>query len=259
MNVAATVALVTGATRLQGIGAAICRALAKGGADVAFSHWRPYDAAFPWSGAPTEPEELERELNASGVRATAIECDLSDSGGPGRLLDAAEERLGPLSILVNNAAYSTHDGYERLDAATIDAHYAVNMRGTMLLTAAFSRRFVTEEGRFGRIISMTSGQGLGPMPEELAYGATKGAIEAFTRSLAPAVAAKGITVNAVNPGPTDSGWISAELREVLLPMFPMGRLGTPEDAARLVAWLAGPEAGWVTGQVISSEGGFFRG
>jgi 3-oxoacyl-[acyl-carrier protein] reductase len=96
------------------------------------------------------------------------------------------------------------------------------------------------------------------MPDELSYGATKGAIEAFTRSLAPAVATKGITVNAVNPGPTDSGWISAELREILLPNFPMGRIGTPDDAARLVAWLASPEAGWVTGQVINSEGGFIR-
>ena len=258
MALAGAVALVTGATRLPGIGAAICRALATRGADVAFSHWRPYDAAFPWSGAASEPEALERELRESGVRATGIEGDLSDPEAPAWLLDAAEERLGPLSILVNNAAYSTTDGYERLDAATIDAHYAVNMRGAMLLAAAFARRFAPGEGRFGRIINLTSGQGLGPMPEELAYGATKGAIEAFTRSLAPAVAAKGIAVNAVNPGPTDSGWISAELREILLPKFPMGRLGTPADAARLVAWLAGPEAGWVTGQVINSEGGFVR-
>jgi 3-oxoacyl-[acyl-carrier protein] reductase len=147
-----------------------------------------------------------------------------------------------------------NDGFERLDAATIDVHYAVNMRAAMLLAAEFARRFSAGEG--GRIINITSGQGLGPMPEELAYGATKGAIEAFTRSLAPAVAPKGITVNAVDPGPTDSGWITPELRDVLLPRFPMGRLGTPADAARLVAWLASPDGGWVTGQVIHSRGGF---
>src|SRR5688500_15291157 len=251
------VALVTGASRLRGIGAAICRALAARGADVAFSHWRQYDAAFPWSGAPSEPGDLARELVMLGVRTAAIESDLGDVGAEVRLLDEAEARLGPISILINNAACSTNDGFERLDAATIDAHYAVNMRAAMLLAAEFARRFAAGDG--GRIINITSGQGLGPMPDELAYGATKGAIEAFTRSLAPAVAVKGITVNAVNPGPTDSGWISPELRDVLLPRFPMGRLGLPADAARLVAWLASPDAGWVTGQVIHSEGGFNRG
>lgn len=250
------VALVTGASRLQGIGAAICRALAVRGSDVAFSHWRPYDAAFPWSGAPSEPDDLQRELRALGVRAVAIECDLSDAGAAEWLLDEVESRLGPIGILVNNAAYSMNDGVELLDAATIDAHYAVNMRAAMLLAAEFARRFAADDG--GRIITITSGQGLGPMPNELAYGATKGAMEAFTRCLAPAVAAKRITVNAVNPGPTDSGWISSDLRDVLLPRFPMGRLGMPDDAARLVAWLASPEAGWVTGQVIHSEGGFIR-
>jgi len=250
------IALVTGASRLQGIGAAIARALAARGADVAFSHWRPYDAAFPWSGTPAEPEDLERELSTLGIRAAAIECDITVEGAPGRLLDAVASRLGPVDVLVNNAAYSTNDGYERLDGATLDAHYAVNMRGAMLLTVEFARRFTAGEG--GRIINLTSGQSQGPMPDELAYGATKGAIEAFTRSLAPAVAAKGITVNALNPGPTDSGWISPDLREELLPLFPMGRIGTPDDAARLVAWLASPEAGWVTGQVVHSEGGFFR-
>jgi 3-oxoacyl-[acyl-carrier protein] reductase len=249
------VALVTGASRLGGIGAAICRALAARGAGVAFSHWQPYDAAFPWAGGASEPEELETALIAVGVRAAAIACDLSDPESPERLLADTEDRLGPVSILVNNAAYSTNDGYDRLDAASLDAHYAVNVRGTMLLSVAFARRF---SGEHGRIISLTSGQSLGPMPNELAYAASKGAIEAFTCSLAPAVAPKGITVNAVNPGPTDSGWITPELREELLPLFPAGRLGTPEDAARLIAWLASPDAAWITGQVIHSEGGFLH-
>jgi 3-oxoacyl-[acyl-carrier protein] reductase len=187
----------------------------------------------------------------------AIECDLSNPGAEVRLLDEIESRLGPLSILINNAAYSTNDGYERLDAATIDAHCAVNMRTAMPLAAQFARRFAADDG--GRIINITSGRGLGPMSDELACGATKGAIKAFTRGVAPAVAPKGITVNAVNPGPTDSGWITPQVRDVLLPRFPMGRWGTPIDVARLVAWLASPDAGWVTGQVIHSEGRFIRG
>lgn len=253
------VALVTGATRLQGIGAAIARKLASQGVEVAFSHWRPYDAEFPWAGADDEPQVLAHELWAAGVRAAAIEANLAEPDAPRSLLDAVEAQLGPVSILINNAAHSTDDGYLALDAATLDAHYAVNMRATLLLSVEFARRFSGEGGRYGRIVSMTSGQGLGPMPDELAYGATKGAIEAFTRSLAPAVMAKGITVNAVNPGPTDTGWIPPELRDVILANSPAGRIGAPEDAARLVAWLAGPDAGWVTGQVISSEGGLWRG
>jgi 3-oxoacyl-[acyl-carrier protein] reductase len=96
------------------------------------------------------------------------------------------------------------------------------------------------------------------MEDELAYAMTKGAIEAFTKSLAAGVGHKGITVNAVNPGPTDTGWMTEELKRELLPKFPFGRLGQPEDAGRLVAFLAGDEAAWITGQTIHSEGGFVR-
>jgi 3-oxoacyl-[acyl-carrier protein] reductase len=97
------------------------------------------------------------------------------------------------------------------------------------------------------------------MPTELAYAASKGAVEAFTRSLAAGIAHLGITVNAVNPGPTDTGWIDESLAAQLLPLFPFGRIGQPEDIARLVAFLASDEGGWITGQVIHSEGGFLRG
>ena len=94
------------------------------------------------------------------------------------------------------------------------------------------------------------------MPGELAYAASKGAIAAFTRSLSAEVGLLGITVNAVNPGPTDTGWMTQELRATLLPRFALGRVGLPEDAARLVAWLATDEAAWITGQIIDSAGGF---
>lgn len=240
------VAMVTGAGRCRGIGAAICKALAEEGADVFFTHWKEGN----------EPEGLLEELRGVGVRAETMEVDLSLLESPERLLDMVAARLGQPSVLVNNAAYSTRDGYEALDAASLDAHYAVNLRATALLSVGFARRFGGGSG--GRIVNLTSGQSLGPMPGELAYAATKGAIEAFTLSLAVEVGQKGITVNAVNPGPTDTGWMADELRQELSGRFPTGRVGEPEDAARLVAFLASEEAAWITGQVIHSEGGFLR-
>lgn len=250
------VAVVTGVGRRRGIGSAVCRALAARGADVALSYWKPYDRGMPWDPDEDEPRMLVGELTGAGVRAEAVEVDLSLAGSPGVLLDAVEERLGAPSILVNVAAHSVNDGYEILDAQTLDAHYAVNVRAMALLSVLFARRYPGGPG--GRIVNFSSGQSLGPMEDELAYGMTKGAIEAFTKSLAAGVGHKGITVNAVNPGPTDTGWISQELKRELLPKFPFGRLGQPEDAARLVAFLAGDEAAWITGQTIHSEGGFVR-
>jgi 3-oxoacyl-[acyl-carrier protein] reductase len=250
------VAVVTGVGRRRGIGSAVCRALAARGADVAFSYWKPYDRGMPWDPDEDEPRLLAEELGDAGVRAEAFEVDLSLAASPKRLLDAAGSGLGTPSILVNAAAHSTRDGYEGLDAETIDAHHAVNVRAMALLSVLFARRYPGGPG--GRIVNFSSGQSLGPMEDELAYGMTKGAIEAFTRSLAAGVGHKGITVNAVNPGPTDTGWVSEELGRELASKFPAGRIGQPEDAARLVAFLAGDEAAWITGQTIHSEGGFVR-
>jgi 3-oxoacyl-[acyl-carrier protein] reductase len=250
------VALVTGVGRRRGIGSAVCRTLASRGADVVFSYWRAYDSGSPWASEEDEPQALLGELRASGVRAEGVEVDLSPPDSAWRLLDAAERAIGRPSILVNVAAYSRRDGFEELDAETLDAHYAVNVRAMALLSVGFARRYPGGPG--GRIVNFSSGQSLGPMPQELAYVSTKGAIEAFTRTLAAEVGHKGITVNAVNPGPTDTGWISNELEQDLIGRFSLGRIGQPEDAARLVAFLASDEAAWITGQIINSEGGFVR-
>jgi 3-oxoacyl-[acyl-carrier protein] reductase len=249
-------ALVTGVGRRRGIGSAVCLALASRGVDVVLSFWKAYDREMPWASDEDEPEALLGQLRAAGVRAEGIEMDLSRFDSARLLLDATEERLGRPSILVNTAAYSTRDGFETLDAEALDAHYAVNVRAMALLSVGFARRYPGGSG--GRIVNFSSGQSLGPMPGELAYVATKGAIEAFTRTLAAEVGNKGITVNAVNPGPTDTGWMTEELKREIAPRFPSGRIGQPEDAAKLVAFLAGDEAAWITGQVIHSEGGFLR-
>ena len=160
------------------------------------------------------------------------------------------------AILINNAAHSTRDGYQRLDGATLDAHYAVNLRAMALLAVEFVRRYGGYTAR--RIINLSSGQSHGLMLEELAYVATKGAIEAFTLSLSAEVAPLGITVNAVNPGPTDTGWMTEELKKALLPKMLLGRLSQPADAARLIGFLASDAGAWITGQTIHSEGGFLR-
>ncbi len=250
------VALVTGVGRKRAIASAVCRALASRGADIVFSYWRAYEHETPWASGEDEVGSLLGELRAAGVEAEGVELDLSLPDSAWRLLDGAEEALGRPSILVNVAAYSVRDGFEELSAETLDAHYAVNVRAMALLSVEFARRYPGGPG--GRIVNFSSGQSLGPMPGELAYIMTKGAIEAFTRTLAVEVGRKGITVNAVNPGPTDTGWISGALERELLPKFPPGRIGQPEDAARLVAFLASDEAAWISGQTIHSEGGFFR-
>lgn len=250
---AGRIALVTGATRTAGIGAAICAALARNGADIAFTHFTSYDAEM-YESDTGDPARIEAGLRELGVRVASIPIDLAAADAATRLLDEVEARLGPVTILVNNAAYSTRDGYEKLDAASLDRHYAVNLRTTALLSVHFARRFRADVG--GRIINLVSGQNMGPMPEELAYVASKGAIAAFSRTLAAELAPRNITVNAVNPGVTDTGWITPELRADLLPRMPRGRFGEPADAARLIAWLASDDATWVTGQLLNSTGGW---
>lgn len=247
------IALVTGASRRQGIGAAVARELASAGAGIFITYYRPYDASMPWGSDAEEPATLLAEMRAAGVRAAGLEADLSRPEVAAALFDRVEAELGPVSILVNNAAYSTRGGIEELTAAELDRHYAVNVRAMALLCREFALRFDRPPGR---IVNLTSGQGLGPMADELAYAASKGAVEAFTVSLSAALAPRGITVNAVDPGATDTGWMTPELKEELAGRAPMGRLGEPADAARLIRFLVSPAGGWITGQILHSRGGF---
>lgn len=251
LDLTGRVALITGASRLVGIGAAVARAFAGAGADIAFTHWTPYDFASYGTEA-SEPDQLAQELQGMGVRVAAIEMDLSAPKAASRLMDFVQERLGPLHILVNNAAVSHHDDALSITAESLDQHYAVNVRGTATLSAEFACRFTDDSS--GRIINMTSGQDVGPMPNELSYATTKGAIEALTVSSAPTLARRGITVNAVDPGGTDTGWMTEDQKRGIAAEMAFGRVGQPEDAARLILFLASDAGRWITGQVIHSRG-----
>lgn len=253
-------ALVTGASRRGGIGYAVARRLAAYGAGVCLHHHVPHDAAQPWGADPGGPEAVAggvREVAVPGAVVAHGPADLARPDAPARLVDRAAEALGGrLDILVANHALSGSDG--TLDAAMLDAHWAVNTRSVILLAQAYARRR-TAGLPGGRIVLMTSGQDLGDgMPEELAYGLAKGALASATRSLATTFAAAGVTVNTVNPGPVDTGYADGALGERVARGFPGGQWGAPDDPARLIAWLATDEAGWITGQVINSEGGFRR-
>lgn len=245
------IALVTGASRRHGIGAAIARAFAGAGHDIFLTYYQPYDATMPWGADNGAPQTLLAELREIGVRAAGMELDLSQPQAAAALFDQVEATLGHAAILVNNATHSEPGGIDALTAEHLDAHYAVNVRAMALLCAEFARRF---QGSWGRIINLSSGQGLGPMADELAYAATKGAVEAFTVSVSAALAPRGITVNAVDPGATDTGWMEPEFKARLEAAAPMGRVGQPDDAARLIRFLASEEAGWITGQIIHSRG-----
>lgn len=252
-----TIALVTGASRKIGIGAEIARELARGEASVFITYFCPYDHETGLASEWDEPQGLLTELRQYGCQAEGLEADLSNPETPKQLFDAVEASLGPVSILVNNATYSMPDGIEYVTADGLDKHYAVNIRAMALLCAEFVRRYKAHLSHhdYGRIINLSSGQSLGPMAGELAYAATKGAVEAFTVSLSAEVGSLGITVNAVDPGITDTGWISSELKAKWAGESPMGRVGKPEDAARLIRFLASAQSGWITGQVLHSRGG----
>lgn len=248
----APLALVTGVSRARGIGAAICREFVRRGHSVFFTHWTPFDETNGYA-LDGGPERILAELQKDGW-AECSSFDLTEPGSAVRLLDRVEERMGTPAILVSNAAYWEASNFRSINSSVLDAHMDVNVRATILLSAEFIRR---REGQgFGRVISMVSGNDHGGEVDNLAYGATKGAVSAMTRYLALEAAPLGITVNAIDPGPTDTGWMDTVLQREILAATPMGRIGQPEDAAHLVGFLASEESGWVTGQVIRSDGGF---
>jgi len=260
------VAMITGVSRRAGIGYAIARRLAAQGASLVLHHFVPHDRDQPWGADPGGLEAVIGGVTEALADPDAAvwhqEADLSDPDAPARLIESAAATSRFLDILVCNHARSGGDGpLGTLTAGMLDAHWAVNTRASILLAQAFAGQH-DDSRPGGRIVFMTSGQDLGPMTGEVAYAASKAALASITITLADQLADRGITLNTVNPGPVDTGYAAfagqPDVYEVVRRHFPGGRWGTPDDPARLIAWLVTDEAAWITGQVINSEGGFRR-
>ncbi len=253
----ARIAVVTGVSRRAGIGFAIAQRLLADGLSVMIHSWTAHDAAASHGAEPGGMAAVIEALGGLGPRLAHLEADFEDPDAPRRAVALAAETFGAIDVLVANHAHSSAQTLERLSAAELDRAWAINARAVALLVQAYGACH-DETRADGRVVLFTSGQHLGPMAAELPYAISKGAVHQMTASLADALADRAITVNAINPGPVDTGWASAELREQLGRRFPSGRWGRPDDIAAVVAWLVSRDAAWVTGQVIDAEGGFRR-
>ena len=237
------VALVTGASR--GIGAAIAQRLASDGFTVIVN--------YAENAAPAEA--LVRTIEQAGGHALAAKADVSDAADVRRLFDAAETAFGGVDVLVNNAGILSLASIADADDASFDRQIAVNLKGTFNTL----REAATRLRAGGRIINFSSSVVALLQPTYAVYAATKAGVEAMTSVFAKELRGRDITVNAVAPGPTATDLFlkgkPQEVVERLAKLAPLERLGQPEDIAHTVAFLAGPDGGWVNGQVLRANGG----
>jgi 3-oxoacyl-[acyl-carrier protein] reductase len=255
------IVLVKGAN--HGIGAATARAFAAQGAKVAVHYLeKPADTdkdpireilhQIPGREAA---EALVTEIREAGGEAAAVPADLSVPDAVPGVLDRAEGVFGVVEVIVNNAAHcELPDNILEADPGVFDRHFAVNARAAVLLISEFARRFNRAKLKDGHVINIST-DAAQAFATQISYGASKAALEAYTRSIAWELGPLGITVNAVAPGPVQTGYITPQLETVLLPNIPLRRIGRPEDIADAVIFLASRQARLITGQVIRVCGG----
>jgi 3-oxoacyl-[acyl-carrier protein] reductase len=244
------IVLITGASRAIGIGASIAEELAKSGWDIALTYWQPYDASMPWGSEPEEVKLLCQKLDRLGARSTAIEADLSLNDSAVRIFDLVERDLGNITAMVLSHCHSVDSDILSTSIDSFDLHFAVNARATWLLVKEFGNRFGGEFGS-GRIISITSDHTAGNLP----YGASKGAMDRIVLAAASEFRSRGIAANVINPGATDTGWMSETLKTEVQSRTLLNRVGMPQDCANLVKFLCSQAGGWINGQLLYSNGG----
>jgi len=239
----AQIAIVTGASR--GIGAAVARRLAKDGFAVAVNY----------ASSSNEADALVAELTAAGTRAIAIKADVSNADDVRRMFEVTEQQLGKIDVLVNNAGVLKPMPLADTSDALYDHNFDINVRGAFNTLREAAAR-MNDGGRVVNFSSTTLGLN---MPGYAIYNATKAAVEAFTHVFAKELRGRKITVNAVAPGPVATALFldgkTVEQIQTFANMPPLQRLGQPDDIASVVSFLAGPDAGWVNGQVLRANGG----
>ncbi|GGC85322.1 short-chain dehydrogenase [Tersicoccus solisilvae] len=245
-------AVVTGVGRSTNIGAAICRRLAAGGWDLVLPVWTAYEQRMPWGSVPGDVDALAAELRAAGARVTVLEADLADPAVPDRVVDRARAAHGDIAALVLSHAESVDSAIADTTVESFDRHLAVNARAPWQLIRAFAAQFPSALAGRGRIVALTSDH----VAFNLPYGASKGALDRIVIAAAKELGPQGISANVVNPGPVDTGWMDDAVRSAVARQQPTGRLGTPDDVARLVDFLLSADGGWVNGQLLHSDGGF---
>jgi 3-oxoacyl-[acyl-carrier protein] reductase len=242
------IAFVTGGSR--GIGRAVVKAFAAEGAKV----------AVVYRGSKEAADGLVKEVTEAGGQALALQVDVADGDAVQAAVEQVEKELGPVTILVNNAGVIHDDLFVRLEPADWDKVIRTNLGGTYNCCRAVAYGMMKR--RAGRIINVSSVVAEHVNLGQTNYAASKGAINAFTRALAVELASRGVTVNAIAPGFIETD-MSAAVRnkagDLIKKVIPMRRIGTPEDIAKVAVFLAGPDAGYITGQVLTVDGGLSLG
>ena len=282
------VALVTGAN--HGIGAATALAFARERAKVFIHYLRlspeeyggiskeEVDKAtepgrgFYFGQLTQSAEKIIKKIRDLGGECESWESDLADPENIPRLFDMVEERFGSVDIVVNNAAHDRCDTFvpqgeldkdplfldeypmRTISAESHDEHFAVNSRAAVLMMEEFARRHIAQNATWGRIINIST-DGAYAHASNVSYGASKFAVESYSRAAACELGPYGITINVVSPGAVQTGWMTPALEKSISESYPLRRIGKPEDIANAVIFFASEQADWITGQILHVGGG----